>query len=516
MPNQKDFVSKINASYTFSGPTIELGSGILDGQVIPEAKVQIPLSTMNRHGLIAGATGTGKTKSIQVIAEQLSKNGVPVLLMDIKGDASGLSEPGVENDKIKQRQELLKIEWQPTKLPVEFYSLTGKNGLQMRATVSEFGPVLLSKVLELNDTQSSVIALVFKYCDDNQLPLLDLADLKKVLQYLTNEGKDEIKENYGAISPASTAIILRKVIELEAQDAEVLFGEPSFEVQDLVRTDTQGKGVVSILRLDDLQTKPKLFSTFMLSLLAEVYEKFPEAGDLPKPKLAIFIDEAHLVFDQASKTLLDQIETIMKLIRSKGIGVFWITQNPADIPAAVLSQLGLKIQHALRAFTANDNKAIKLAADNFPLSSFYDIPKTLTSMGIGEAFVTALNEKGIPTELVQTMMRAPETRMDIITPAELANTLSSSSLSMKYAQTVNRDSAYEILTQKLQNASQQTEHYTYWEQRTQTTTQRVPSKKEDPGFLEEMSKNTMVRQMGRAVATEVTRGILGILGVKRR
>src|SRR6478609_5454269 len=371
------FTQAIQDGYSFQGPVLTLGSAILDGQVIAEAKVNIPLKTLNRHGLIAGATGTGKTKTLQAFAEGLSEQGVSVLMMDIKGDLSGMAIAGESNPKIKERHQKLGIPFTPHGFPVEFLTLSKEKGSRLRATVSEFGPVLFSKILDLNDTQSGIVSIIFKFCDDESLPLLDLADFKKVLQFITEEGKEKIEKEYGKVSTASTGTILRKVIELEQQGAEIFFGEKSFEVEDLLRKDDKGYGYINMIRLADIQDKPKLFSTFMLCLLAEVYSIFPEAGDLEKPKLVIFIDEAHLIFNEASDALLDQIETIIKLIRSKGVGIFFCTQNPNDVPDAVLGQLGLKIQHELRAFTANDRKAIKRTSENYPITEFYKTDELL-------------------------------------------------------------------------------------------------------------------------------------------
>ncbi len=325
----------------------------------------------------------------------------------------------------------------------------------MRATVSEFGPVLLSRILDLNDTQGGVLSIIFKYCDDKMLPLLDLKDLKKVIQFVTGEGKEELEKDYGRISSATTGIILRKIIELEQQDADLFFGEESFDIYDLMRRDRDGRGYVNIIRLTDIQDKPKLFSTFMLCLLAEVYQTMPEKGDAEKPELVIFIDEAHLIFNQASKALLEQIENIVKLIRSKGIGLFFVTQNPMDVPNGVLAQLGLKVQHALRAFTATDRKAIKLTAENFPVSEYYKTDETLTSLGTGEAIVTALNEKGIPTPLAATMMRAPMSRMDILSQSEIGEINGSSELVRKYSREIDRESAYEMLGRKIESIEKQ-------------------------------------------------------------
>jgi Predicted ATPase len=448
MDKNEKFLADINNGYACSGDSIVLGSAILDGQPIPGAQVKIPLKTMNRHGLIAGATGTGKTKTLQVISEQLSQRGVPVLLMDVKGDLSGIAKPGEEKPFILERHAKINLPFSAKGFPVEFMSLSQQDGVRLRATVSEFGPVLFSRILDLNDTQEGVLSVIFKYCDDNQLALLDLKDLKKVVQYVTEEGKAEMEKSYGSISAATTGIIMRKVLELEQQGADLFFGELSFDIRDLMRVDKNGKGYISIIRLTDIQDKPKLFSTFMLSLLAEVYSQMPEKGDVEKPELVIFIDEAHLIFNQASKALLDQIENIVKLIRSKGIGIFFVTQNPMDVPDGVLAQLGLKVQHALRAFTAIDRKAIKLSAENYPVSEYYKTDETITNMGIGEALVTALSEKGIPTPLAATMLRSPESRMDILTPAEIAAINSSSDLVKKYSQVIDRESAYEILSRK--------------------------------------------------------------------
>lgn len=448
------FSDAINAGYDCKGEHIVLGGAILNGESVPNTQIKIPLKTLNRHGLIAGATGTGKTKTIQVLSEQLSQNGIPVLMMDIKGDFSGIAMPGEEKSFITERHEKIGIPYETKAFPVELMSLSSQNGVRLRATVSEFGPVLFSRILDLNDTQSGVVSIIFKYCDDNQIPLLDLKDFKKLLQYATEEGKAEFEKEYGRISTSSTGSILRKVIELEQQGADLFFGELSFEIDDLMRIDSNGNGYINIIRLTDIQDKPKLFSTFMLSLLAEIYGQMPEQGDSGRPELVIFIDEAHLIFDQASKALLDQIETIVKLIRSKGIGIYFITQNPTDVPNGVLAQLGLKIQHALRAFTANDRKAIKMTAENYPISEFYKTDEVITQLGIGEAFVTALNEKGIPTPLAACMLRSPMSRMDILTPAEIDTINSNSKLVKKYQETIDRESAYEILNKKIESAQE--------------------------------------------------------------
>ncbi len=399
MADSTKFLEAVKGGYTFKGESFRVGSAMLDGEVISGAEVFIPFKTLNRHGLIAGATGTGKTKTLQTLAEGLSDASIPVLLMDIKGDLSGIAAEGTANDKIKERYQKLNLEYKPAAYPAELLTLSTQKGARLRATVSEFGPVLLSKILGLNDTQGSFVAMIFKYCDDNKMPLLDLKDFIKVLQYVSNEGKDELQKEYGNISVSSTGTILRKVIELQQQGADVFFGEKSFEVDDLMRISDDGRGMISIVRVTDLQDRPKLFSTFMLQMLAELYATCPEIGDPDKPKLVMFIDEAHLVFQDATDALLQQIETIIKLIRSKGIGIYFCTQNPMDVPASVLAQLGLKMQHALRAFTAADRKVIKQTAENYPETEYYKTEDLITQLGIGEALVTALNEKGIPTPL---------------------------------------------------------------------------------------------------------------------
>lgn len=511
MSKAEEFKQHLAQGYSFKGPSIILGTGILDNEPISHAQVKIPLKTLNRHGLIAGATGTGKTKTLQVIAEQLSLNGVPSVLMDLKGDLSGIAMPGSVNAHVEKRRDLIGIDHHPTGLPVELMTISHDHGVKLRATVSEFGPVLMSQIMELNDTQRGVMALVFRYCDMHHLPLLDLKDLKKVLQYVTNEGKEEITKEFGAVSPATVNTIMRKIIELEQQGAEDFFGEPSFEVEDFVRT-VDGKGVVSIIRLTDIQNRPKLFSTFMLSLLSEIYETFPEQGDAEKPKLCLFIDEAHLVFSNASKDLLEKIEAIVKLIRSKGVGVFFCTQTPTDVPDSVLGQLGLKVQHALRAFTAKDRKDISKTAENYPISTFYKTDETLTSMGIGEALVTALNEKGIPTPLAHVLLRPPVSRMDILSESEIQNLVSKSPLVRKYNVDLERDSAFELLENKISRAEAAAEEPAAPIPR--KTTASKPTK--ETSIIDELSKNTMVRQIGRTIFRELTRGILGSISGKKR
>jgi DNA helicase HerA-like ATPase len=508
MADKEAFIELVKQGYRFKGEHFRIGTAMLGGEILTGTDVLLPLQTMNRHGLIAGATGTGKTKTLQVISEGLSNASVPVLLMDIKGDLSGIAAAGIENDKIKERISRMGGTYTPTGYPVELLTLSDQKGVRLRATVTEFGPILLSKILGLNTTQEGVVAMIFKYCDDNGMPLLDLKDFIKVLQYIGNEGKSVIEKEYGKISTSTTGTILRKVIELQQQGADVFFGEPSFEIDDLMRIGDDGRGMISILRVTDMQSKPKLFSTFMLSLLAELYATLPEEGDMEKPKFIMIIDEAHLVFQEATEALLQQIETVIKLIRSKGVGIFFCTQNPQDIPASVLSQLGLKVQHALRAFTAADRKTIRQAAQNYPETAYYDIDELLTQLGIGEAFVTMLNEKGIPTPLVHTMLVPPQSRMDILTDSEIDSIVNKSKLSKKYQETDDTESAYEILNAKLEEAAARSE-------------ERIEEKKSAPKRLEKSTMEKVLdssvsRQIGRTAAGVITRSLLGALGLGGR
>lgn len=506
----KEFKDVISKGYQFEGDSITLGGAMINGECQTNTLVKIPLATLNRHGLIAGATGTGKTKTLQIIAEQLSTQGVPCLLMDIKGDLSGIAVASDGHPKIDERHQKIGIPFEPDTSPIEFLTLSEEKGARLRATISEFGPVLFSKILGLNDTQSGIAAVIFKYCDDHNLPLLDLKDFRQTLNYVREEGKAEFEAEYGRISSASVGAIMRKMVALEQQGADQFFGETSFDVDDLCRFDKNGKGVVSVIRLTDIQNRPKLFSTFMLQMLAEIYANFPEEGDLERPKLAIFIDEAHLVFESASKALQDQIEVIIKLIRSKGVGVFFITQNPADIPDSVLGQLGMKVQHALRAFTAKDRKAIRLAAQNYPETQFYDVEKLLTELGIGEAFFTALDDKGRPTPLVHTLLRAPQSRMDVLSQKEISEILEGSRLIVKYNKPVDRESAYEILKEKIATAQEEEQQE---EIRKQREKGRKSSRRKEKSAFEEFMNHTTTRQVSRTIARELTRGLLGVLGI---
>jgi DNA helicase HerA-like ATPase len=495
----EDLKKAIEAGYTFKGESIVLGTAMFNKQAVPSTPVSIPLNVVNRHGLVAGATGTGKTKTIQQFAESLSAKGVPVLLMDIKGDLSGISKPGVENPKITERHKLIGKEWTPVQLPCELMSISTEKGLRLRATVSEFGPVLFSKILELNENQQGAVAIVFKYCDDKRLPLLDIKDFRQALQYVTTEGKDELQA-YGQVSPATAGVIMRKLLEIEQQGADKFFGEKSFEVEDLVRKDKNGFGYVNIIRLSDMQDKPKLFSTFMLCLLAEIFQKFPELGDKASPKLVIFIDEAHLIFREATKTLMNQLETVIKLIRSKGVGIFFCTQVPGDIPDSILSQLGSKFQHAMRAFTAKDRKDIKLVSENYPSTQFYDTDTLITELGIGEALVTVLDEKGSPTPLAHTLLCAPRTRMDVITPEEQDSIIAASEIAAEYNEVIDRQSAYEMLTKKMNDAGPEPEEES-------SSKNQKEEKSSITETISAVTNNPVVKQITR----ELTRSVFGML-----
>jgi DNA helicase HerA-like ATPase len=499
-------------AYASTGNAITLGSVLADGECDPEPIVQIPLAMLTRHGLIAGATGTGKTRTLQLIAEQISRAGVPVFLSDVKGDLSGVGVAGAPNDRINQRIKDTGYTWSPMAFPVEFLSLTGAHGAQLRATVSAFGPLLLSKVLGLNDTQTSVLSLVFTYCDDKGLALLDFPDLRAVLQYLAGDGAGELKD-YGGMSKQTVGVLLREMVELEQQGAEAFFGEPEFDIDDLIQTERDGRGLVSILELSDVQDKPALFSTFMLWLLASLYNHLPEVGDLDKPKLVFFFDEAHLLFDGASKALLDEVEKVVRLVRSKGVGIFFVTQSPKDIPADVLGQLGNRVQHALRAFTADDDKALKAAARTFPKTPFYDIEETLTTLGIGDAFVTVLTPNGAPTPPFATRMIPPAARMGPLTDAEMAQRLSSSAQVKEYATPIDRESARELLAKRIAATTAATTDadpsQTAGAQSAVRAGGRVP--KPEPTTFEKVMNSPLTR----TVAGVVARGIMGALLPRR-
>lgn len=509
MNNTSQFREIIENAYTFKGDSFVIGAPILNGETLSDSYIRVPLKTLNRHGLIAGATGTGKTKTLQVIAENLSDLSIPCVMLDIKGDLSGLAASGTENKIIKERYSVMNLDYKPDEFPVELMTISQEPGVRLRATIIEFGPILMSKILGLNDNQGGLLALIFKYCDDNHLPLIDLKDLIKVLQYAGDLGKNDIEKEYGRISTVSLGTILRKIIELQQQGADLFFGEPSFEIDDLMRIDENGRGMINIIRVTDMQDRPKLFSTFLLQMLAEIYATCPEEGDLDQPKLILFIDEAHLVFKEASSALMQQIETIIKLIRSKGIGIFFCTQNPTDVPPSVLSQLGFKLQHALRAFTAKDRKNIKSMAENFPYTEFYKTDELLTQMGTGEALFTCLNEKGLPTPLVYTLLTSPRSRIDILDETEIQTLINKSKLTRKYNVEVNRESAYEILNNKIEridksNKEEQT-------QKPKQTSSRKTSSKNQKSTIEKILGSGAAKQAARTFSSSLVRGLLGIL-----
>ena len=440
-------IAAARAAFPPGKGALTLGAPVKGTECDPEPLVTIPLAMLNRHGLIAGATGTGKTKTLQLLAEQISAAGVPVFLADLKGDLSGIAVPGESNDRIAQRAKDTGYPWKPAGCAVEFLSLTGKRGAQLRATVSSFGPLLLAKVLGLNDTQSSVLSLVFKYCDDRKLPLIDFSDLRAVLQYLSGDGANDLKD-YGGMSKATVGVLLRDMVELEQQGAQAFFGEPEFDLNDLMRAN-DGRGLVSVLELQDVQDKPAMFSTFMMWMLARLYADLPEVGDADRPKLVFFFDEAHLLFDSASKEFLTQVEQVVRLIRSKGVGIFFVTQSPKDVPADILGQLGHRVQHALRAFTPDDATALKAAARTFPKTEFYDVEATLTSLGIGEALITVLTPNGVPTPPFATRLIPPASRMGPLTDAEQSQRLAGSEQVKHYAQAIDRESARELLAARM-------------------------------------------------------------------
>jgi uncharacterized protein len=500
------FIESITKSYTHSGSSIYLGAGVLQGEIVPEAKVNLSLRMMNRHGLVTGATGSGKTRTLQLIAEALSAAGVPVFMPDMKGDISGMAKEGAVNDKIAERAKILGLNHQPTGFPMELYSLSGKLGAQMRATVTEFGPVLLSKILELNDVQSGVLMVIFKYADDKDLPIVDINDLKKVLNYLSEgAGAAEIKESYGKISGATASTILRKIVALEAQGLNQIFGEKSFDIDDLFAK-VDGQGVISLLNVSDVQSQPLIFSTFMLALLAEMYQTLPEAGDLDKPKLIFFIDEAHLLFKDAPKAFMDQIEQIIRLVRSKGVGIFFCTQLTQDVPPVILSQLGNRVHHVIRAFTPNDVQALKETIKTFPKSEYYEMEAQFTQLGIGQAFITVLNEKGIPTETVVTHLAPPKSLMGPLTAQEYQAQLDQSDLYKKYQETIDPQSAFEILSEKMETVKHQQEEAKQAKADAKAAA-KPTSRRAEKSTFEKTMANPVVRQVGK----EIVRGVFGML-----
>ena len=436
------------AGYGFDGPDVTLGGAMHDGETLSDARVRLPLGMMNRHGLVAGATGTGKTKTLQIMAEQLSLAGVPAFISDIKGDISGLGAAAAPHPKVDERVKAIGLtDYTAQAFPVEFLTLVReRQGVRLRASVQSFGPILLAKVLELNETQQSVLALAYKYAEDKKLALVDLGDLCAVLNHLdSNEAKAEMAE-YGGVATATVGVIIRKLVELEQQDADAFFGAPEFAVTDLLRTTADGRGIISVLELADMQDRPALFSTFMMWLLARLYETLPEVGDLEKPKLVFFFDEAHLLFRDANRSFLNQIELVARLIRSKGVGVYFVTHSPSDVPAEVLGQLGNRVQHALRAFTPDDLAVVRSTAQTFPTTEFYDVQEELTKLGTGEALVTGLNPKGVPMPTVRTLMRPPMSLMAQLDPAVFSAVTAASALVARYATDMDPDSAREVLS----------------------------------------------------------------------
>jgi DNA double-strand break repair helicase HerA and related ATPase len=440
--------------YAFEGPTLELGGLMLNATDLSDVHIRIPLGMVNRHGLVAGATGTGKTKTLQLLAEQLSANGVPVFAADIKGDLSGLSVPGTPSEKITARAESVGQNWAATGFPVEFYALGGQGiGIPLRVTMSSFGPMLLSKVLDLNDTQESSLGLIFHYADRQGLPLLDLQDLRAVVAYLTSdEGKADLK-NLGGLSTATVGVILRKLIAFEDQGADAFFGEPEFESKEFLQTDAHGRGLISLVELPNLQDRPTLFSTFLMWLLADLFHDLPEVGDIDRPKLVFFFDEAHLLFDDASEAFLDQIAQTVRLIRSKGVGVFFVTQSPTDVPDEVLAQLGSRVQHQLRAHTPNDAKALRATVNTYPRSAYDDLGEVITSLGIGEAVVTVMDERGAPTPVAWTRLRAPESLMGTAEASAMQAAVAASPRHATYAHSIDRESAREKLAARLEEGA---------------------------------------------------------------
>ncbi|WP_171171930.1 helicase HerA-like domain-containing protein [Streptomyces sp. I05A-00742] len=501
----------IAARYAFGGPVLDLGALLWDGACLPGAAVRVPLSVLNRHGLVAGATGTGKTKTLQLMAEQLSANGVPVFLADVKGDLSGISVPGAEGEKVRARASEVGQNWSPAAFPAEFYALGGiGTGIPVRATVTDFGPLLLAKVLGLNRTQEQSLGLVFAYADAKGLELVDLKDLRAVVGFLTSDaGRPELKE-IGGLSGQTAGVILRSLTAFEQQGAGPFFGEPEFDAEQLLRTAPDGRGLVSVLELPAVQDRPQLFSTFLMWLLADLFHGLPEVGDVEKPRLVFFFDEAHLLFDGASKAFLDSVAQTVRLIRSKGVGVFFVTQSPTDVPSDVLGQLGNRVQHALRAFTPDDAKALRATVRTFPTSP-YDLEEVLTGLGTGEAVVTVLGEQGAPTPVAATRLRAPQSLMGPVEAAALESAVRGSELYGRYAQAVDRESAYE----KLAGAETEAEAGVPSERKGR---EREPEP--EPSLVEQVMGSGMFKSLARSVGTqlgrEITRSVFGTTRRRRR
>ena len=514
-------VQAVKPGYAFEGAALELGGLMIDAATLTTTHIRIPLGMLNRHGLVAGATGTGKTKTLQLMAEQLSTAGVPVFAADIKGDLSGLATPGEPSDKLTARTASVGQEWTATGFPVEYYALGGQGtGIPLRVTMSAFGPTLLSKVLGLNDTQESSLGLVFHYADQAGLPLLDLADLREVVKFLTSdEGKADLK-NLGGLSAATAGVILRELIGFSDQGADAFFGEPEFESSDFLQTTADGKGLISLVELPNLQDRPQVFSTFLMWLLADLFHDLPEVGDVDKPKLVFFFDEAHLLFHDASKAFLDQIAQTVRLIRSKGVGVFFVTQSPTDVPDAVLAQLGSRVQHQLRSHTPNDAKALKQTVNTYPNSAYDDLGQVIITLGIGEAIITVMDERGAPTPVAWTRLRAPESLMAPTDPAAMLATVAASPRNAKYATAIDRESAREMLATKLEAGAQQAasdkaaEEQAKADAKASKTTAKKPGSssrrtKADEGVVTQVVKSGAFRQFMRTAAAEIARGMFG-------
>jgi len=501
--------------YQFEGPALELGRLMIDAETLSEVAIRIPLSMLNRHGLVAGATGTGKTKTLQLMAEQLSAHGVPVFAADIKGDLSGLSTPGTADPKVEDRARSVGQTWQAQGFPVEFFAIGGEGtGAPLRATMTAFGPTLLSRILDLNDTQESSLGLVFHYADKAGLPLLDLEDLRAVVQFLvSDEGKADLK-NLGGLSSSTAGVILRELIAFSDQGADAFFGEPEFESNDLLRTTADGKGLISLIELPNLQDRPAVFSTFLMWLLADLFHDLPEVGDTDMPSLVFFFDEAHLLFDDASKDFLAAITQTVRLIRSKGVGVFFVTQSPTDVPDDVLAQLGSRVQHQLRAHTPNDAKALKATVSTYPTSEYDDLGDVLTSLGIGEAVVTVMNERGAPTPVAWTRLRAPESLMGPADPAAMQAMVTGSPLHAKYSEAVDRDSAHERLAAKVEAGAAKAE-----EEAAATRTRpdtvdypkpsRAPQQDQRGDVVKDIVNSSVAKDLMRTAAREILRGVFG-------
>jgi hypothetical protein len=511
-PGASAWAEKVRAAYEFPQGALPLGVLVEDGEPTPSARVHLPLAMLNRHGLVAGATGTGKTRTLQLLAEGLSAAGVPVFVADIKGDLSGLAVPGEGNEKLAARTAALGQAWAGASFPVEFYTLGGLGtGTPIRTTVTDFGPLLLAKVLGLNATQESSLGLIFHWADQKGLALLDLKDLQATIAYLvSDEGRDELK-GIGGLSAATAGVILREIVALQAQGADVFFGEPAFDTADLLRTAPDGRGVISALELPSVQDRPALFSTFLMWLLADLFSELPEVGDVDKPRLVFFFDEAHLLFSGASKDFLTQVVQTVRLIRSKGVGIFFVTQTPKDVPTDVLAQLGNRVQHALRAHTPDDAKALRATARTFP-NSDYDLEELLTTLGTGEALVTVLSEKGAPTPVVWTRLFAPAASMSPMDPAAMAAAVAGSRQSARYGTAVDRESAYELLTARAERAAAEAEKAEAEKARAEARAPRRTTQRSRGRSPARTGLDSLLRSAGTVLGREITRSILGTRG----